>query len=289
MLIILTNLQIYWQFKRLMFTCLKTTTDGKIPKIIFMTAVAVSIVSLSISLLLSAINFCAFDKTFYRQNFHNLHTAAKVGISEADLEAGIDVLFAYLRDKRDDIQLEVEVLQNLPGESPALIGRKVPMYDARESAHMVDVKALYQNALFVKKINLFLAICFVGLSLLSLFYLQKSAAPLSRRFVLLYFASCSSVFIAVLAVLAVYIYLNFNDFWLRFHELFFTNDLWQLDPAVSRMINLVEGQFFDNLVNYILQTVAWGMALTYLIYLSLLLQPAFYAHQTKRLLHSNKV
>lgn len=45
---------------------------------------------------------------------------------------------------------------------------------------------------------------------------------------------------------------DFNGFWTTFHQLFFTNDLWLLNPATDLMINLFPEAFFSHLVIRIL-------------------------------------
>ncbi len=53
---------------------------------------------------------------------------------------------------------------------------------------------------------------------------------------------------AVVGAVAVWAAVDFNAFWINFHKLFFTNDLWLLDPAKSVLINMVPSQFFFDLV-----------------------------------------
>ncbi len=48
--------------------------------------------------------------------------------------------------------------------------------------------------------------------------------------------------------MAIWAAADFSTFWVSFHELFFTNDLWLLDPAKSVLINMVPAQFFYDLV-----------------------------------------
>ena len=50
-------------------------------------------------------------------------------------------------------------------------------------------------------------------------------------------------------VLAV---VDFNWFWTQFHHVFFTNDLWLLNPATSVLIQMVPEAFFSAIVTKIL-------------------------------------
>ena len=54
-----------------------------------------------------------------------------------------------------------------------------------------------------------------------------------------------AVFIAVIIAAVLY---DFNRFWIKFHELFFSNDLWLLDPRYSTMINMLPEPLFEAMV-----------------------------------------
>ena len=64
-------------------------------------------------------------------------------------------------------------------------------------------------------------------------------------------------------MLAGYALMDFTGFWIGFHELFFTNDLWQLNPANSIMINMFPETFFAGMV--------FRITLTFLVVYFLLL------------------
>jgi len=52
----------------------------------------------------------------------------------------------------------------------------------------------------------------------------------------------------VIAALGLYAALDFNSFWTSFHLLFFSNNLWLLDPSTDILIMMVPGEFFFDLV-----------------------------------------
>lgn len=56
----------------------------------------------------------------------------------------------------------------------------------------------------------------------------------------------TGLFFAVIAALAAIISTNFTKYFIMFHHMFFTNDLWILDPTTDMLINIVpEGFFMD--------------------------------------------
>ena len=60
-----------------------------------------------------------------------MDTAEQMGMSHEELMASTNVLLDYLKDKRDDIKIEVTVN-----------GEKVQMFDERETLHMVKALVL---------------------------------------------------------------------------------------------------------------------------------------------------
>ena len=48
--------------------------------------------------------------------------------------------------------------------------------------------------------------------------------------------------------IAIWCIVDFNAFWTQFHQTFFDNDLWLLDPNTSIMINMFPESFFFDIV-----------------------------------------
>ena len=125
-------------------------------------------------------------------------------------------------------------------------GTPVRCFNAREQAHMADVRGLIALARAVA----FAALC-AGLALLGwgLFFAGKASLPgpetingkqAFRQGVRLGLAG-----LALLASgLAVWAILNFDGFFVTFHRLAFTNDLWLMDPRTDLIIRLMPTSFF---------------------------------------------
>ena len=168
-------------------------------------------------------------------------------MSEEDLDLTTDVLLDYTQGKRGNLDVQ------------AVIGGQVQeVFNQREKDHMVDVQALYLNAMSVR--NLAAAIVIVGLGLL---VMKKDKAL--RRQTAKMFLKTSAVLMGLAGALAFYAFLDFNEFWTMFHHIFFRNDLWLLDPNTDVLIMMVPEPFFFNLVFRILG----GFGLGYLVCLGL--------------------
>ena len=183
---------------------------------------------------LFTVNFCCFQRSFYEKEYAKLDTARQMGMTHEDLMEATDTLLDYLKDRRDDLDLQTEVHD-----------QTVEMFDMREKAHMVDVKALYRAAMAVAWLAL-------GLSLLLIPLLVfKGDRKTALRGVLWGFG----LFGLLLGAAAIYAAIDFNSFWRSFHELLFDNDLWLLYED-ERLIQMVPEQFFSDLVTRIVAVFA---------------------------------
>lgn len=195
---------------------------------------------LALSLLLTVIDYFCFDRSFYKNQYLKNNTTAYTNMSEEDLMKATDTLLDYLRDKRDDIK--VEGIVN---------GAVREIYDERETLHMVDVKALYLNVI---KVRNWISMIGIGALLLSLFFYKGNKYYFLRG---CFNKGITILFLIVIAIL-LYALADFNRFWTNFHHVFFTNDLWLLDPNISIMINMFPEQFFRAIV---LRIIFWYLGI----------------------------
>lgn len=192
-------------------------------------AVTVSIAAIAI-LLITSVDSNAFNREFFESEYASMKTADYIGMSQKDLMRATNTLLDYLQDDRDDISVKA----NVNGEM-----REV--FNKRESDHMIDVKNLYQNVL---KVRLAAAVVLViGIALLLWKWRQGLLGSLAYRFM-----QVSLAFLVVIGMLCVWALIDFYSFWTSFHELFFTNDLWLLNPATDIMIQMFPQDFFYHMV-----------------------------------------
>lgn len=195
---------------------------------------AIATVLIVFSTLVACVKGIAFDSSFYKCEYQSLGTAKKLdNAGAANLDRATDQLLGYLQGKEENLGL----VMGTNGEDE--------YYNEREKAHMVDVKALYEHALT------FMAVGFsVGGVLLALSMLYKKRSYL-RQTLQTYFWATVGVLVFFVCI-GVWAAVDFNHFWISFHHVFFTNDLWILDPRTSRMIVMFEEQLFADLVARIL-------------------------------------
>lgn len=196
-------------------------------------------------LLIGAVDQVSFDRAFYRRQYAALGTAADIGITDAELEAGTTVLLDFLAGDRDD--LEIEVTRD---------GRRQLLFNARESDHMLDVRDLYRGALAVRR-----GACAVVVLACALVLFRQRRIPLALRRIARGSLWGIGLFLLLVALVALWAKIDFAGFWTRFHLVFFRNDLWLLDPATDMLIRMVPEPFFGALVRRVVLATAGGILL----------------------------
>lgn len=186
---------------------------------------------LSVVLILSAVQMCCFSRSFYARELNSEEVEENTGMASKDAIAAADVLLDYLENKRDDIIIEAQVN-----------GSTQEVFNDRETAHMVDVKDLYQKTLLVRNI---LALGTAAGFAILLIKVKNGRQKLLQKG----YQAGISLTLLVFVFLAIWIVGDFSDFWYDFHELLFTkNDYWLLNPNSSIMINMFPQDFFEHLV-----------------------------------------
>lgn len=181
-------------------------------------------------LLFVSLKFCMNDEEWFAKQYTRFGTAEAIGMTDEDVNASINSMIDYMEGRKDSIQLPV-----------TFEGNDVEMFNEREIAHMVDVRNLYQG---VKTVALVAGIvCVVGLVHASVIMRKDALLALSRGYLI-----GMGVFVLVVLCFGIWVLADFTAFWTAFHHMFFTNDLWLLDPRVDRMILICPEQLFFGIV-----------------------------------------
>ena len=174
------------------------------------------------------------SRPFYDKQYQKNGTADHIGIRHQDLMSVTDNLICYMTNQRPDLEMQYGVK-----------GEIREIFDEREKLHMIDVRNLYMGVIYV-------ASAITAAIAAGVFYVIKkdgwatARATLNRKY--LWSAIGLVIFCLVFGIL---IATNFQWFWTHFHYVFFTNDLWMLDPRISIMINMFPLNFFYAMVTRI--------------------------------------
>lgn len=189
------------------------------------------VLCLLLALLYFAIMIPSFHMGFYQREFERNNVAQVIGIERDELTRVTRHLMDYMLGREDDLQITVVVQ-----------GEARPFFSQREIDHMVDVKDLFAAGRQIFNVAaIALVVMFVMLKFTDRYGLQTLARTVKTVFIGV---------LALLAILTVVISLDFIGAFHIFHEIFFNNDYWLLDPQVDLLINMVPYPFFINIAIY---------------------------------------
>ncbi|MFZ7133636.1 MAG: TIGR01906 family membrane protein [Eubacteriales bacterium] len=160
--------------------------------------------------------------SFYRYEYNQNNVVVNTGIEMEELMYVTDEIQKYLFSQRDDFA----IMGTVESENRQI-------FNEREITHMDDVKELFVKGMYLRNIGVLLGLLLVIL----LFRMDKRALYKSLRI-------STFVFFAFSSVMGMLFAFDFTKYFILFHELFFRNDYWVLDPTDSILINMVPLNFF---------------------------------------------
>ena len=180
--------------------------------------------SLFISGILAIIFYNCFNLNFYKSFYQKENLAPKIGTTYEELIKNTTNLLDYLNHK---------AILNLD------------WYTDKDILHMQDVRTLY--SLSYKTMIFFIVVFTISTILLIILCKKRTIFYITNTFNKVLLA-----FIIVIGILSCIISYNFTSFWIKFHQLLFSNDLWLLSPDESNLIQMVPEEFFISLITTII-------------------------------------
>ena len=184
-------------------------------------AIALIMVGLYVS-----VHIPTFSMATYENHYRMAGTAELIQISQEDLMNVTNRLVGYMAGTYDDIIIYATVA-----------GEYRQFFNQLEIVHMVDVRVLFEIGGIFR--NIFIVI---GVATLAWVIKTKNYDALFKS----YFYSGAVTLLTILA-LVLLIFSDFQRYFILFHEIFFFNDYWILDPRTDLLINLVPEIFFINI------------------------------------------
>lgn len=185
-------------------------------------------ISLIVILLISSFEIGAYSNFgWYEKEYEKYNVLVDLEMEMADVMEVTKEMMSYLRGNREDLVVHTVV-----------DGAEQEFFNDREKAHMVDVKNLFMGGLWIRRgATLVLAIA-IGIVI----YTKADWKKLLPKSFLIGIGAI----IGMTGVLGILCVSDFNKYFTIFHEIFFDNDLWLLDPDTDLMIRMLpEGFFFD--------------------------------------------
>jgi integral membrane protein (TIGR01906 family) len=199
-------------------------------------------------ILISGIFLPSFGMWFYYRQFEANNTYNVVRMEPEDLHAVTHHMIGYLRGLEDNLQIETVVN-----------GQTRPFFSDIEIRHMVDVKDLAAYAGIARIIFAVLIVaCLIP------FVIFRKRLQNTWIYFFKSWQYVSSGIFALASVLIIIISINWDRAWWVFHEIFFNNDYWILNPNVDLLINIVPYSFFFAMSVFIGVFFVGGLILVFL-------------------------
>ena len=190
--------------------------------VLFALALPVFLVTFSISL---ATNL----PWLYEYGFAKYNITQVTGIEKPELVKVAHGLIGYWNNGEKTFNMTV--IKN---------GEPFTIFNDREVAHLIDVKALFHLAYKALLGSFLYGLVFLGLTI----FLGKDRKLLAEGLMW-----GSGVSIALMIALGAMAVTNFNWFFTEFHLISFSNDFWQLNPLTDYLIMLFpEGFWYDTVI-----------------------------------------
>ncbi len=190
------------------------------------------IFSISLIALVLAIEENAYDLGYYMDSFEENEVYMVTGKSQDELNIISKDIISYLKGREKDTFLDKH-------------------FNEREVLHMIDVLDLFNLARVIKLISGVISVIII------FYFLKLGLSGLLGKWIGLgLFAN--HILILMLFLLII---IDFTRYFTIFHEIFFSNDLWLLDPRTDLLIQMLPEPFFVNM--------AKNIGLSFLKYLSI--------------------
>ncbi len=184
------------------------------------------ILCLPLLLLSASIGWAVNSLWLYEYGFHKYNVGATTGLDDSQLHKAAVGVISYFNSGEEYITLTVE--KN---------GETFELFNQREIIHLKDVKGLIRLDYWVLLGTLMYTLGYAGVS----FFWRK---PKYRRRLASGAFAGSSLTLGLMLALGIGVLVGFNQLFLLFHLISFSNDLWVLDPTRDYMIMLFPGGFW---------------------------------------------
>ena len=191
-----------------------------------------------------ALTIPSFGMWFYRWQFDVNNTYYVVNMHPDDLHHVTRHMIAYMQGHHQNLQIATTVA-----------GYNRYFFSDIEIRHMIDVYYLFVAGRIIRNIAALASVASV------IVFVIFGRDNLSYMFRAWHWAAAS--LFGILIIFGTIMALNWDRAWWVFHEIFFDNSYWLLDPRVDLLINIVPNEFFMSLAAVIGGFFAAGLAIIF--------------------------
>ena len=206
---------------------------------------ALFIIAVPLFLITGSVAWAFNSPGLYNDGFEKYSISRISGITDSDLrQVGAD-LRGYINSSDEPLHVRTRIF-----------GKEQDLFNDREVAHMKDVKRLVWGVYFLALAS---AVYLAAMAVAG-FAMQRGrfVEPLAKG--ALWGGGLTLTLLAVFGMLAL---VDFESLFIKFHQLSFANDFWQLDPRTDYLVRIFPDSFWvDATVWVAVRTVAGALVLT---------------------------
>ena len=197
---------------------------------------------LPVLLLAGSISLAFNSLWLYKYGFDKYDISRNTGLAQSELDRAAIGLIRYFNSGEENISLAV-----------TKDGETFELFNEREVVHLRDVKGLIWLDYWVLLGTLVYVLGYAGVSL----FWWKDRRRLARGVV-----GGSGLTLALMLLLGLGMLLNFNQLFLLFHLVSFTNEFWMLDPTRDYLIMLFPSGFWFDAATFCALATALGAVIS---------------------------
>lgn len=170
------------------------------------------------------------DFDFYEKEYEKYDVLSELGMKMEDVMYVTHEMMDYLKGDRGNLEVITTV-----------DGKEQDFFNEQDRLHMADVQGLFIGGLHLR----------TGAAILLLLCLMILVfAKAEWKYIIPRAFQVAVVVTGVASALLAFLFTrDFNAAFTKFHEIFFSNDLWLFDPAEDYMIRMLpEGLFSDMVI-----------------------------------------
>jgi integral membrane protein (TIGR01906 family) len=187
---------------------------------------ALFIVAIPLFLITASVTWAFNSPGLYNDGFEKYSISRISGITDADLrQVGADIR-GYINSGDELLDVRTKIM-----------GEERDLFNDREIAHMKDVKKLVRGVYLLALVSaIYLAVMIaIGFAVRRM----RFVSDLSRRLAL-----GGGLTLGLLVAFGVVALVGFDSVFLKFHQLSFANDFWQLDPRTDYLVRIFPQDFW---------------------------------------------
>jgi integral membrane protein (TIGR01906 family) len=216
---------------------------------------ALFVAAVPLFLVTASVTWAFNNPGMYTRGFEKYGVSRVTGITEEDLDQVSADIRGYFNSRHEPLSVRTRVF-----------GAERDLFNQREASHMRDVKRLVWGVYVIAAVTALYILAAAGLGMMR--HRRRFVGTLARHFLW-----GGGLTLALILAVGLFALVGFDTLFLKFHQLSFANDLWQLDRRTDYLVMLFpQGFWFDATMWVATRAVAAALAVTalsggYLLYL----------------------